>query len=105
MRVGCTAGLLIPLPLFGQRGAGIAVAQAQQEVASKNILVTQIDVVLATRLAWIALWQITRETAAQTTTLQRRQKLLQAAEERWKAGAAPKLEVLRTRTEGGPKRS
>lgn len=93
------ANLLFPLPILGQRGAAIELAEAVSTVAVQAKHVTQNDTVLGTRVAWLNLWQAEQEAALQEKTRQRRERLLEMTQARWQTGSAAQLEVFRTRTE------
>lgn len=91
--------LYIALPLFGQRGAAIDAAQAQARVAALGVDAVQLDAQLAVTLAWTDLWLIEQEVRIATDNAARRERLRDAARERFAEGGAPRLDLLRAETE------
>lgn len=91
--------LTAQLPVFGQRSAAVNVAMAAVAAAQLEREVTRVDVRLAASLAWIDLWLVEREVEAAEQTDARRQRLLQATQERYQTGTAPRLDVLRAGVE------
>src|SRR5262245_36121540 len=51
-----SAGISVPLPLFGQRAAAVRAAQADLEVARLDVQVVRNDARWSASVAWIDLW-------------------------------------------------
>ncbi len=91
--------LFIPVPLFGQRGAAEAVASALDGAARHDVEVTRLDVAMAASVAWIDLWLAEREADIAREVSTRSTRLAETADERFRAGAAPRLDSLRANAE------
>ncbi len=91
--------IAIPVPLFGQIGAARAVASALETAARHDVDVTRLDVRLAASLSWIDLWLGEHEVLVATESADRAERLAGVTRERFDAGAAPRLDVLRARAE------
>jgi cobalt-zinc-cadmium efflux system outer membrane protein len=93
------ADVTVPLAVFGQRAAGIKVAEARTNVWNQQLDVVRLDVRLATTLAWLQLWVAQREAEVQSETDTRRQRLVTMAQKRYDAGSASQFEVVRAQSE------
>lgn len=88
--------VVFQIPLFGQLDLAGAAADAQADVARADETIASLDVTLAVSLAWIDLWLAEREAEAARDLAARRARSEQIAAERFDAGAAPRLDVVRT---------
>lgn len=104
LTVGATTGsstvytqLYINAPIFGQRETAQDAAAALARVAEAGVEVTRLDAMLAVALAWMDVFGAAGEAHSARETLTRRERLLAAVQTRFEEGAAPRLDVLRTR--------
>ncbi len=98
-------GVVLTLPLFGQRGAAVRAAEAGVVSARWDLARARLDVRLATASAWLDLWLAERQTEISRDIAARRLRLLTIAQDRLTAGTAPQLDVLRARAEAARARA
>ena len=89
------AGVSVPLPLFGQRGHAIGAARADAAAIDQERDVARNDVRWNASLAWIDAWEATQRARLLAGASTDAQRLAAIASERFDAGAAPRLDVVR----------
>lgn len=92
------AYLYVTLPVFGQTVTAAGAARAEAGVARAGVEVAALDARLAAGVAWIDLWERQRASALADQTLERRRRLLEAAQARLDEGAGTQLDVWRAET-------
>src|SRR5215471_5619912 len=90
-----SAGVALPLPLFGQRGAAVRAASADADVVAREADVTRRELRWNATVAWIDAWQATARARLLEQGAADARRLLGIAEERFGAGSAPRLDVVR----------
>ena len=88
-------GLTVPLPLFGQRGTQVAAARADVDVAGVEVEVARNDARWNATLAWFDLWEAQERARVLQLSAQETARLLAIAKQRFEAGSAPRLDVVR----------
>lgn len=91
-----TATLGYPLPLFGQRGVGIAAARADAAVAELDIDAVRVDARWNATRAWLDLWEAQEKAQLLQAAATEADRLATIARERFAAGSAPRVDVIRT---------
>lgn len=89
----------VPLPIFGQLGALADAARANADTARQTATAARLDARLGAANAWLTLWLSEQQSLAADETSARRRRLVEAIRERFTAGAAPELDVLRAQVE------
>jgi cobalt-zinc-cadmium efflux system outer membrane protein len=89
------AGGSLPLPLFGQRGKAVAAARADASVSEVEREVARLSARWSATSAWVDLWAAQRRSELLSLGSADAARLLQIARERFDAGAAPRLDVVR----------
>ena len=85
----------VPLPLFGQRGMAIDAAEADARAAALDAVVTRGDSRWSATQAWIDLWQAQERSRLLAVAAEEADRLLSIAKERFEAGSAPRVDVVR----------
>src|SRR6266700_1330029 len=88
-------GVSVPLPLFGQRGSAMGAARADADVIDQEHEVTRTDVRWSASLAWIDAWEAAQRARLLAGAADDARRLASIAGERFDAGAAPRLDVVR----------
>jgi len=88
-------GVSVPLPIFGQRGAAVDAARADAQAVGLDREVARNDVRWNASLAWIDTWEATQRARLLAGAAADAQRLASIASERFDAGAAPRLDVVR----------
>ncbi|HJZ89108.1 MAG TPA: TolC family protein [Polyangia bacterium] len=88
-------GLSVPLPLFGQRGTAIRAARADLEAARLEVEVARNEARWNGASAWIDLWEAQERARVLALAAQDTERLLAIAQQRFDAGSAPRLDVVR----------
>jgi cobalt-zinc-cadmium efflux system outer membrane protein len=92
-------GLSIPLPLFGQRATAIRAANADLEVAGLDAQVVRADVRWGVTIAWVDLWEAQARARVVSEAAKEAERLFVASRERFDAGTAPKLDLVRAQAD------
>jgi cobalt-zinc-cadmium efflux system outer membrane protein len=85
----------LPLPVLGQRGHAVSAARADAAVAGVEREVARLAARLGATAAWIDLWAAQRRAELLTLAGRDALRLQDIARERFEAGAAPRLDVVR----------
>lgn len=93
------ASLSVPLPVFGQRATAADAARADAEAVALDEGVVRREARWAATLAWIQLWEAQERARLLDLAAQDADRLATVATERFDAGTAPQLDVLRTRAD------
>ena len=88
-------GLTVPLPLFGQRGTAVAAARADLDVAGFEVEVSRNDARWNATVAWFDLWEAQQRAGVLALAAEESSRLLAIAKQRFDAGSAPRLDVVR----------
>jgi outer membrane protein, heavy metal efflux system len=88
-------GLSVPLPLFGQRSTAIDAASADAQVAALDAVVTREESRWNATEAWIDLWLAQERSKLLITAANEAERLLGITQERFNAGSAPRVDVVR----------
>jgi cobalt-zinc-cadmium efflux system outer membrane protein len=91
-----SATLGIPLPVFGQRHAAISAAEADAEVARLDVDAIRLDARWNATRAWLDLWEAQERTRVFEAAATDAERVAAIAKERFEAGSAPRLDVIRT---------
>ncbi len=94
-----SAGVSVPLVVFGQRGAAIDAARAERATAAVESQVTWVDIRWATTRAFIELWLAENAAIAVQETATLAAALEDAVRGRVQVGSAPELDLLRVHAE------
>src|SRR5262249_5678183 len=88
--------LALPLPVFGQRGAAVKASAADLQVAAAGREATRSEVRWSATLAWSDPGEARERARPRAGALEEADRLLGMARERFEAGSAPRLDVIRT---------
>src|SRR5581483_11153448 len=88
-------GVSLPLPIFGQRGAAVRAASAGADAVEREHEVDANDVRWSATMAWIDAWEITVRARLLADAAEDARRLASIAGERFDAGSAPRLDVVR----------
>jgi cobalt-zinc-cadmium efflux system outer membrane protein len=98
-------GLTVPLPLFGQRGTAVAAARADLDVAGFEVVVSRNDARWNATVAWFDLWEAQQRARVLILAAEESSRLLSIAKQRFDAGSAPRLDVVRATADDARARS
>src|SRR3569623_271256 len=90
-----TTSLLQPLPLFGQRGAGIDAARADAEAAHLDIAAVAVDARLGVTAAWLELWAAQERPRLLQQAAADAARVAAIAHARFAAGSGPRGDEVR----------
>jgi outer membrane protein TolC len=93
-------GVVLPLPLFGQRGVAMRAASADADAVDRGRDIDLNDVRWNATLAWIDAWEVTLRARLLATAAEDARRLSAIASERFEAGSAPRLDVVRATADG-----
>ncbi|HVT09479.1 MAG TPA: TolC family protein [Polyangia bacterium] len=93
-RLGVSASL--PLPLFGQRGAAVAAARSDADAAALDVEAARAEGRFAASVAWLDLWEAEGRARLFAEAAADAARVAAIADEKFKAGSAPRVDVLRT---------
>jgi cobalt-zinc-cadmium efflux system outer membrane protein len=93
-RVG--VGMSLPLPLFGQRSTAVEAAQSDADAARLDVEAIRWEARLAGTLAWLDLWEAQQRARLLADAATDAARLATIADERFRAGSVPRVDVLRT---------
>ncbi len=85
----------LPLPLFGQRGTAVRAAEADASTARLDVDVVRSEMRWNATLAWVDTWQASERARLLALTESETDHLLGIARDRFDAGTAPQLDVIR----------
>src|SRR4051812_45620070 len=89
-------GLSLPVPLFGQRATAVTAALADSEAAGLEVEATRYEARWNATLAWLDLWEAEERSRLLSEAAGDAARVATIASEKFKAGTAPRVEVLRT---------
>jgi outer membrane protein TolC len=90
-----STGVVVPLPLFGQRGLAIRAARADALAVDGEGRVTRNDLRWSATLAWVDAWEAGERARLAVAASGDADRLLEVTEQRFQAGASPRLDVVR----------
>ncbi|HVY40834.1 MAG TPA: TolC family protein [Polyangia bacterium] len=93
-RLGVSASL--PLPVFGQRGAALAAARSDADAAALDVEAARAEGRFAASVAWLDLWEAEGRARLFAEAAADAARVAAIADEKFKAGSAPRVDVLRT---------
>ncbi|MFL5308424.1 MAG: TolC family protein [Polyangia bacterium] len=86
----------VPLPVFGQRGAAVAAARSDADAAALDVEAARAEGRFAASLAWLDLWEAEGRARLFAEAAADAARVAAIADEKFKAGSAPRVDVLRT---------
>jgi outer membrane protein TolC len=90
------ASVSLPLPLFGQRGTAVAAARSDAEAAALDVEAARAEGRFAASIAWLDLWEAQERARLLADAARDADRVASIADEKFKAGSAPRVDVLRT---------
>jgi outer membrane protein TolC len=87
--------LVVPLPLFGQRGTAVAAARADLDVSLLEVELVRSEARWSASLAWIDLWEAQERARVLALAAEESARFLAIAKQRFDAGSAARLDVVR----------
>jgi outer membrane protein, heavy metal efflux system len=90
------ASVSLPLALFGQRGTAVAAARADAAAAGLDVQAARAEGRFAASLAWLDLWEAEGRARLFAEAAGDAERVAAIADEKFKAGSAPRVDVLRT---------
>ncbi len=90
-----SAGVSVPLPLFGQRGAAVRAASADAEISAREAELTGVELRWNATVSWVDTWEATERARLLAAAATDAARLLTIARERFDAGSSPRLDVVR----------
>jgi cobalt-zinc-cadmium efflux system outer membrane protein len=90
------AGVGLPMPLFGQRATAVTAARADADAAGLEVEAVRQDARWNATLAWLDLWEAEERARLLAAAAGEAERVATIAEEKFKAGTAPRVDVLRT---------
>jgi|GEM_PF-975432 len=90
-----STGVIVPLPLFGQRGLAIRAARADALAVDGEGRVTRNDLRWNATMAWVDAWEAGERARLAVTASGDADRLLDVTEQRFQAGTSPRLDVVR----------
>jgi cobalt-zinc-cadmium efflux system outer membrane protein len=92
-----STGVSMPLPLFGQAGTQADAAAADVKAAQADSRSISLQSRLDASLSWIDLWEAQARAALLEQAAQDADRLASVAEEKFEAGSAPQVDVVRAK--------
>jgi cobalt-zinc-cadmium efflux system outer membrane protein len=89
-------GLSLPVPLFGQRATAVSAARADADAAGLEVEAVRQEARWNATLAWLDLWEAEERARLLAAAATDTERVATIADEKFKAGSAPRVEVLRT---------
>jgi cobalt-zinc-cadmium efflux system outer membrane protein len=86
----------VPLPLFGQRGTAVGAARADAEAARLDVAAARYEARWAATIAWLDLWEAQERARLLVEAARDAERVATIADEKFAAGTAPRVDVLRT---------
>ena len=91
-----TAGVSLPVPLFGQRSTAMKAASSDAEAATLDTEAIRVEARWSATRAWLDLWEAEERARMAGTAAAEAEHLAAIARERFGAGSAPRLDTIRT---------
>jgi len=88
--------LSVPLPLFGQRETAVTAARGDADAAALDVEAARADGRFAASIAWLDLWEAQERARLLAEAASDAERVATIADEKFKAGTAPRVDVLRT---------
>ena len=89
-------GVSVPVPLFGQRSTAVTAAASDADAVTRDTEAVRVDARWNVTRAWLDLWETQERARMAETTSAETDRLAGIAKERFAAGSAPRLDVVRT---------
>jgi len=89
-------GLSLPVPLFGQRATAVGAARSDADAAGLEVEATRYEARWSATLAWLDLWEAQERARLLADAAADAAHVATIADEKFKAGTAARVEVLRT---------
>ena len=89
-------GLSLPMPLFGRRATAVTAARADSDAAGLEVEATRYEARWNATLAWLDLWEAQERARLLSAAAGDAERVATIASEKFNAGSAPRVEVLRT---------
>ena len=89
-------GVSLPVPLFGQRSTAITAAASDADAVTLDTEAVRVDARWGVTRAWLDLWETQERARMAETAAAETDRLAGIAKERFAAGSAPRLDVVRT---------
>jgi cobalt-zinc-cadmium efflux system outer membrane protein len=86
----------VPLPLFGQRGTAVSAAKADALAARLDVDAVRLDARWNATRAWLDLWEAQERARLLNDAAADIERVANVARERFAAGTAPRVDVVRT---------
>jgi outer membrane protein, heavy metal efflux system len=90
-----STGVVLPLPIFGQRGVAVQAARAEADVAAQEVEVVRHELRWNATMTWVDAWEAGERARLLQGNAEDGHRLNAIAEERFAAGAGPRLDVVR----------
>jgi len=91
-----TTGVSVPAPLFGQRSTAMTAASSDAEAVNLDTDAVRVLARWSVTRAWLDLWETYERARMAETASAEADRLADIAAERFSAGSAPRLDVVRT---------
>jgi len=89
-------GVSLPMPLFGQRATAVAAARSDADAAGLEVEAIRYEARWNATLAWLDLWEAQERARLLADAAADAARVATIADEKFKAGTAARVEVLRT---------
>ena len=89
-------GVSVPLPVFGQRATAVDAARSDAVAASLDVEAIRREARFAATLAWLDLWEAQARARLFDEAAADAARLATIADEKFRAGSVPRVDVLRT---------
>ena len=89
-------GISVPIPAFGQRATAIDAARADADAAERELAAVGHDARWSATMAWLDLWEAQERARLLGEAANDAARVADIASEKFKAGSAPRVEMLRT---------
>jgi cobalt-zinc-cadmium efflux system outer membrane protein len=93
------SSISLPVPLFNQRGRAVEAAESEAASARLDVGAMAVEARFAASVAWIDLWEAQERARLLHDAGQEAERVAQIADQKFKAGAGPQVDVLRTRAD------
>jgi cobalt-zinc-cadmium efflux system outer membrane protein len=93
------SSISLPVPLFNQRGRAVEAAESEATSARLDVTAMAVEARFSASVAWIDLWEAQERARLLHEASKEADRVAQIADQKFKAGAGPQVDVLRTRAD------